>query len=290
MTLKLGLPKGSLENATIDLFRRAGFLITVAARSYFPAIDDPDIECMLVRAQEIARYVEDGHLDCGITGHDWVVENEADVDGHRPRLRQAELRQGALGARRARGSRRSVPRRPRGQARRHRARRDHAALAGRARGHRQGRVQLGRHRGQAARARRRDRRGHRDRQLAARQQAAHRRDHARVAPPSSSPTVDSSRTRRSAARSTTCDAAPGRHRGDGQGRPEAQRARPATSTRCSTVLPALRKPTISHLSDDGWLAVEHDPQGDRRCARSSRASRRPAAEGIVEFPLNKIVM
>ncbi len=79
MTLKLGLPKGSLESATLDLFRRAGFLITVAARSYFPAIDDPDIDCMLVRAQEMARYVEDGALDCGLTGRDWVIENEADV-------------------------------------------------------------------------------------------------------------------------------------------------------------------------------------------------------------------
>jgi ATP phosphoribosyltransferase len=79
MTLKLGLPKGSLEHATIDLFRRAGFLITVADRSYFPAIDDPDIECMLVRAQEMARYIEDGALDCGLTGRDWVVENEASV-------------------------------------------------------------------------------------------------------------------------------------------------------------------------------------------------------------------
>lgn len=79
MTLRLGLPKGSLENATIDLFRRAGFKITVAPRSYFPAVDDPELECMLVRAQEMARYVEDGALDCGLTGHDWVVENEAQV-------------------------------------------------------------------------------------------------------------------------------------------------------------------------------------------------------------------
>jgi ATP phosphoribosyltransferase len=79
MTLKLGLPKGSLEAATLDLMRRAGFLITVAPRSYYPAIDDPRIECMLLRAQEMARYVEDGALDCGLTGYDWVVENEADV-------------------------------------------------------------------------------------------------------------------------------------------------------------------------------------------------------------------
>ena len=63
MKLKLGIPKGSLENATIDLFRRAGFNITTSSRSYFPGIDDPEIECMLIRAQEMARYVEDGILD-----------------------------------------------------------------------------------------------------------------------------------------------------------------------------------------------------------------------------------
>jgi ATP phosphoribosyltransferase len=77
--LKLGIPKGSLENATVDLFRRAGFNITTSSRSYFPAIDDPEIECMLIRAQEMARYVEDGVLDAGLTGRDWVLENEADV-------------------------------------------------------------------------------------------------------------------------------------------------------------------------------------------------------------------
>ncbi len=78
--LKLGIPKGSLENATIDLFRRAGFQITTSSRSYFPAIDDPEIECMLIRAQEMARYVEDGVLDAGLTGRDWVEENEAKVE------------------------------------------------------------------------------------------------------------------------------------------------------------------------------------------------------------------
>jgi ATP phosphoribosyltransferase len=79
VTLKLGIPKGSLENATIDLFRRAGFAITTSSRSYFPGIDDPEIECMLIRAQEMARYVEDGILDAGLTGRDWIQENEADV-------------------------------------------------------------------------------------------------------------------------------------------------------------------------------------------------------------------
>jgi len=79
MKLKLGIPKGSLENATVDLFRRAGFTITTSSRSYFPGIDDPAIECMLIRAQEMARYVEDGILDAGLTGRDWILENEADV-------------------------------------------------------------------------------------------------------------------------------------------------------------------------------------------------------------------
>jgi ATP phosphoribosyltransferase len=77
--LKLGIPKGSLENATIELFRRAGFAITTSSRSYFPGIDDPEIECMLIRAQEMARYVEDGILDAGLTGRDWIEENEAQV-------------------------------------------------------------------------------------------------------------------------------------------------------------------------------------------------------------------
>ena len=79
MKLKLGIPKGSLETATIELFRRAGFVISTSSRSYFPGIDDPEIECMLIRAQEMARYVEDGVLDAGLTGRDWIEENEASV-------------------------------------------------------------------------------------------------------------------------------------------------------------------------------------------------------------------
>jgi ATP phosphoribosyltransferase len=77
--LKLGLPKGSLQEASLQLFRRAGYEITVNPRSYFPAIDDDEIECMLIRAQEMARYVEDGILDTGLTGKDWILENEANV-------------------------------------------------------------------------------------------------------------------------------------------------------------------------------------------------------------------
>lgn len=76
MKLKLGIPKGSLQDATIQLFARAGFTIYVSSRSYFPAIDDPEIECMLIRAQEMARYVSDGVLDAGLTGQDWILEHE----------------------------------------------------------------------------------------------------------------------------------------------------------------------------------------------------------------------
>ncbi|HEX4609354.1 MAG TPA: ATP phosphoribosyltransferase [Urbifossiella sp.] len=75
--LKLGLPAGSLQDATADLFRKAGYKVTFASRSYYPAIDDPEIHCTLIRAQEMARYVRDGSLDCGLTGFDWVVENDA---------------------------------------------------------------------------------------------------------------------------------------------------------------------------------------------------------------------
>ena len=78
--LKLGIPKGSLQDATIDLFSRAGWKIGVSSRSYVPTIDDTEIECLLVRAQEMARYVETGALDAGITGHDWVVESGANVE------------------------------------------------------------------------------------------------------------------------------------------------------------------------------------------------------------------
>jgi ATP phosphoribosyltransferase len=78
--LKLGIPKGSLQDATIALFGRAGWNIYASGRSYFPSIDDAEIECMLVRAQEMARYVAHGALDAGLTGNDWVLENQSDVE------------------------------------------------------------------------------------------------------------------------------------------------------------------------------------------------------------------
>ncbi len=78
-TLKLGIPKGSLADSTIDLFGRAGFNITVPSRGYYPNIDDPELSGIMFRAQEMSRYVEDGVLDCGLTGHDWIKENNSDV-------------------------------------------------------------------------------------------------------------------------------------------------------------------------------------------------------------------
>jgi ATP phosphoribosyltransferase len=84
MTLRLGIPKGSLQDATVQLFARAGFTIYVSSRSYFPAVDDPEIECMLIRAQEMARYVCDGVLDAGLTGQDWIAEHRLGHGGAHP--------------------------------------------------------------------------------------------------------------------------------------------------------------------------------------------------------------
>ena len=78
--LRLGIPKGSLEKATIELFRRSGWHIQVNGRSYFPDIDDPEIACSMCRAQEMSRYVADGTLDCGLTGLDWTMENDSQVE------------------------------------------------------------------------------------------------------------------------------------------------------------------------------------------------------------------
>jgi ATP phosphoribosyltransferase len=91
MKLKLGIPKGSLQDATVQLFARAGFNIYANPRSYFPTIDDPDIECMLIRAQEMARYVADGVLDAGLTGLDWVAEHQASETAAPPVVSLADL-------------------------------------------------------------------------------------------------------------------------------------------------------------------------------------------------------
>ena len=112
MSLTLGLPKGSLQDATVQLFARAGFNVYVSSRSYYPTIDDDGIQCLLIRAQEMARYVADGILDAGLTGQDWIAEHAASREarpaggrdpGRRSRVRQAEFRPRPLGAGRARG-------------------------------------------------------------------------------------------------------------------------------------------------------------------------------------------
>ncbi|MCK4463916.1 MAG: ATP phosphoribosyltransferase [Candidatus Omnitrophica bacterium] len=79
MKLKIGIPKGSLQEATVRIFKKAGFNITISGRSFFPYIDDEEIEAILIRAQEMSRYVEDGIIDCGITGNDWIMENNSKV-------------------------------------------------------------------------------------------------------------------------------------------------------------------------------------------------------------------
>jgi ATP phosphoribosyltransferase len=91
MKLRLGIPKGSLEASTVQLFQRAGFNILVNSRSYFPSIDDPDIECMLIRAQEMARYVADGVLDAGLTGMDWIAEHQLGHPDEAPVVPIADL-------------------------------------------------------------------------------------------------------------------------------------------------------------------------------------------------------
>ena len=141
-----------------------------------PTIDDDEIECLLIRAQEMARYVEDGVLDAGLTGYDWIVENGADVHEVAELVfSKVSRRPGPLGALRAGEFADPERQGPARQADRHGSRRPDDPLPAAARRDGQGRVQLGRHRGQAAQAGRRDCRGHRDRQFAAGQQPADRR-------------------------------------------------------------------------------------------------------------------
>ena len=90
--IKLGIPSGSLQEATAELFRRAGYNIKFSSRSYYPQIDDEEVECLLIRAQEMARYVEEGVLDAGITGHDWILETGAEVVVKTLRCAHAALR------------------------------------------------------------------------------------------------------------------------------------------------------------------------------------------------------
>ena len=169
-TLKLGIPKGSLQDATIQLFARAGFNIYASARSYFPAIDDPEIDCMLIRAQEMARYVADGVLDAGLTGQDWIAEHAAGNGGNAGVVPLADL----IYAKQSFGKVRwvlAVPEDSRYQTARdlegatiatELVRATQAYFAAPV-DQRQCRILVGRDRGQGAAARRRDRRSHRER-------------------------------------------------------------------------------------------------------------------------------
>ena len=181
MKLKLGIPKGSLENATVDLFRRAGFRSPPAAGRIFRRSTIREIECMLIRAQEMARYVEDGVLDAGLTGRDWVEENDAKVDT------VADL----IYAKQSFGKVRWVLAVPDvfavsiGEGSGRQDHRDGAgggdqALSGGERRDRESRVQLGRDRSEAAGTGRRDRRSDGDGIVAAGEQTAHHRDGARI--------------------------------------------------------------------------------------------------------------
>ena len=274
MKLKLGIPKGSLENATVELFRRAGFQITISSRSYFPAIDDPEIECMLIRAQEMARYVEDGVLDAGLTGRDWVEENEAQVQTVADliyakqsfgKVRWVLAVPEASPVQIGQGSRR--------QNHRHRTGRGDQALSEIQRRHRESRVQLGRDRGQAARACRRHRRSHRDRLFAARQQAADRRDRAGIQHP-----VHRQRGflegRRGSARSSEDMRMLLEGAINALGKVGLMLNVEKTNLDAVlAVLPALKKPTISTLERRRLAGAEHDPGRIHRAHDHSAAER-----------------
>ena len=282
----------------MQLFARAGFNIYVSSRSYYPAIDDPEIECMLIRAQEMARYVADGVLDAGLTGQDWIAEHAAGA-AERPRgradrgsrLREAELRPGPVGAGRARGL--AVPARPRisrdGRSRPSSCRPPRRTSRGIG-VQRQRRVLVGRHRSQAAGPRRRDRRGHRNRIVAAGQPAAHHRHGAWSRTRSSSPIARAlaDQWKRDEDRQPR-PAAAGGDRSARTRRPDAERQPRRISTAILALLPALQRPTVSPLSDDDWVAVNTiiEERTVRELIPRLKAAR---AQGIVEYPLNKIVL
>ena len=174
--IRLGIPKGSLQDATVALFAKPAGRFTSAGAPTFPSIDDPEIECMLIRAQEMARYVEQACLDVGLTGMDWVLESGLDVDAIADLIySKAEPRQSSLGARRAggfelpaRGRSSTVASSPPSSSTRQNY------FAGEER-QRAGRVLLGRNRSEAASAGRRHRRGDGNRIVAAGQSSAHPR-------------------------------------------------------------------------------------------------------------------
>ena len=290
MKIRLGIPKGSLQEATMQLFARAGLPVFLSARSYFATTGDPEIECMLIRAQEMARYVEHGVLDAGLTGFDWVVESGLEV------VTVSDL----IYAKQSRGKVRwvlAVPeashvparRRPWQPDHRHRTRECHAEIFREKAGSGAGGVLLGRDRSEAADAGRRDCRGHGNRQFSESESPAHHRhgagieyaDHrqqdgvvgAREAPQDREPGPD-------AARRDGCSGPRG---------PDAERPQERPGRRCSPFCRRCKKPTISTLSDEDWLAVNtviEESLAWEIIPRLKEAN----GQGIVEYPLNKVVM
>ena len=255
MKLRLGIPKGSLQEATLALLARAGLQVYVSPRSYFAGTNDPEIECMLIRAQEMARYVEHGALDAGLTGLDWVMESGLEV------VSVADL----IYAKQSRGKVRWVlavpedspanaPGRPAGRDGRDRiGQRDHALFPA-ARDRREGRVLLGRDRGQASHIGGCHRRGHRDRQLAQGQSPANYRNCSRI-------------QHQIIANQTAWGEPCKRQKIENlalmlRGAMEAQgrvglmlNVKVDDLPAVLSVLPALNSPTISTLSDSTWVAV-----------------------------------
>jgi ATP phosphoribosyltransferase len=165
--LKFGLPKGSLQDATIEKLAKAGYHIQVSSRSYVPYVDDDELEIRLIRAQEISRYVEHGYLDCGITGHDWIMENASKVH------EVGEFIFSKVSRRPARWVL-CVPENSPGQTHRHRSRSPHEKISEEKRREGGSGIFLGRDGSEGARTRGRHRGSDRDRRVAQSEQAAHR--------------------------------------------------------------------------------------------------------------------
>ena len=174
MKLKLGVPKGSLQESTFSLLSKAGFHFSVSSRSYFPSVDDEELEAMLIRAQELPRYVEDGVFDAALTGYDWIVESGASVvsvsDLGVLEAEHAQSKMGPRGPRKFGGHVREGSRR---EADRDGSCQHYEELSGEEQGQRDSGVLMGSDRGEDARPRRRDRRSDGDGKLAAREQAPH---------------------------------------------------------------------------------------------------------------------
>ena len=253
--LRLGIPKGSLQDATIALFKRAGWNIYADGRSYFPSIDDSEIECMLIRAQEMARYVDHGVLDAGLTGIDWVMESGLDVDSvttltyakqSRRKVRWVLAVPESSGYEKAEDLEGKIIATELVETSKR-----YFAVEGR---EREGGVQLGRDGGEAADAGRRDCRSDGDGQLAEGQSPEDHRhgDGERDAPDRRQGRAG--RRVEAAEDRPDCADAARRHRCAVAGGADAEREarRPEGVL---AVLPALNSPTISQLSDSEWVAV-----------------------------------